>query len=96
MVVGSVNCPEPGGDSTPLGFGDQFEVEISRTPHCDAEGWQLPMTVPSLHIERGEQAGRPIAFIVMSHRSTATLFHRQSRLSAIQSLQPALSHPRTV
>src|SRR5271157_6195543 len=41
-------------------------------------------------IERGEQRGCPISFVVMGHRSAAPLLHRQTGLSAVQCLNLTL------
>jgi hypothetical protein len=38
------------------------------------------------HVQGGEKTRRSMPFVVVRHRSTASLFHRQSRLSSIQGL----------
>ena len=42
------------------------------------------------HVERGEQGGRAVAFIIVRHRSTAALLHRQAGLGAVKRLDLAL------
>ena len=41
------------------------------------------------HIERGEQSGDAVTLVVVGHGASPTLFHRQSRLGAIQRLDLA-------
>src|ERR1035441_1529819 len=41
-------------------------------------------------VERGEQGGCAVPFVVMRHGGAATLLHRQARLGAIQRLYLAL------
>ena len=38
------------------------------------------------HVQGGKKTSRSVPFVVMRHRSTASLFHRQSRLSSIRGL----------
>ena len=42
------------------------------------------------HFQCGKQRGRPVAFVVVSHRPTSAFLQRQTRLSAIQGLYLAL------
>ena len=42
------------------------------------------------HVERGEQRGRAVAFVVVRHRPGATFLHRQPRLGAVEGLDLAL------
>ncbi len=42
------------------------------------------------YIERGEQRGRAVAFVVMGHGSRASLLQRQTGLSTVQCLHLAL------
>lgn len=41
-------------------------------------------------VERGEQCGRAVAFVIVGHGPAATFLHWQARLSAIQRLNLAL------
>ena len=41
-------------------------------------------------IEGRKQRGRAVALVIMSHRAAAALFHRQARVSPVQSLNLTL------
>ena len=42
------------------------------------------------HVQRGEQGSGAVAFVVMGHRASPALLHRQGRLGAVQGLDLAL------
>src|SRR6266511_3826169 len=41
------------------------------------------------HVERGEEGGRPVAFIIVGHRSETPRLHRQAGLRAVEGLDLA-------
>ena len=49
-------------------------------------GQALPDHRPGEHVDRGEQRGGAVAFVVVGHGARAALLHRQRRLSAVQRL----------
>jgi hypothetical protein len=42
------------------------------------------------HVERREQRGSAVTLVIVGHRAGPALLHRQSRLGAVERLDPAL------
>ncbi len=53
-------------------------------------GHALPDYPSVQDIESGKECGGPVPLVVMGHRATASLLHRQARLSALEGLDLAL------
>lgn len=56
----------------------EFDVAMLRITRAD--------DLPLQHIQRREQAGSTVAFVIVRHRSAATFLHRQARLRPVQRL----------
>ena len=56
----------------------EFDVPMPRVTRAD--------DLPLQHIQRREQAGGTIAFVVVGHRPTTSFLHRQSGLRPVQGL----------
>ena len=60
------------------------ELLMAMTLHVAADNGAVE------NVEGGEQSGRPMAFVIMSHGTGAAGLHRQARLGAIEGLDLAL------
>src|SRR5262245_39756608 len=62
------------------GVEEADELLMATTLHVAADNGAVE------NVEGGEQSGRPMAFVIMSHGTGAAGLHRQARLGAIEGL----------